>query len=91
MINLNNADCKIAFSAGRNATQELANRAIAEGIEINEDLTKNLDKYHDYYSIQEARKLRMDQTAHAMKLLTIELRDLLSTVSTDIDRFINES
>lgn len=89
MINLNNADCQIAFSAGRNATQELANRAIAEGKEINEELTKKLDEYHDYYAIQEARKLRMDQTAHAMKLLTIELRDLLSIVSKDIDCFIS--
>jgi hypothetical protein len=89
MINLNNADCQIAFSAGRNATQELANRAISEGKKLNEELTRKLDEYHDYYATLEARKLRMDQTAGAMKLLTIELRDMLSIITREIDNVIN--
>lgn len=91
MINLNNSDCQSAFSAGRHATQELANKAIAQGKEINEDLTKKLDEYHDYYSHQEARKLRMGHTAYSMKLLTIELKDLLSTAEKDIDNFTSNS
>lgn len=89
MINFNNADCQIAFSAGRNAMQELANQAISERRKINEELTKKLDEYYDYYAIQEARKLRMHQTAHAMKQLTIELRDMLSMITKDIDCAIN--
>lgn len=88
MINLNNADCQNAFNAGRHATQELANEAIAQGKKINKELTEKLDKYHDYYTYQEARKLRMGQTADAMKLLTIELKELLSKTEKDIDTFI---
>ncbi|WLG35332.1 hypothetical protein PSH85_06050 [Pseudomonas simiae] len=91
MINLNNADCQSAFSAGRHATQELANKAIAQGKEISDELTKKLDEYHDYYAHQEARKLRMGQTANSMKLLTIELKELLSRAEKDIDNFVSTS
>lgn len=91
MINLNNADCQSAFNAGRHATQELANKAIEQGKKMNKELAEKLDKYHDYYAHQEARKLRMGQTADAMKLLTIELKVLLSKTEKDIDTFISTS
>ncbi|ETK14682.1 hypothetical protein H097_26223 [Pseudomonas sp. FH4] len=86
MINLNNADCQTIYEAGRNATQELANKFIAEGKELNEELAKKLEEYHDYYAHQEAKKLRMNRTSYSMKLLTIELQDLLAIAEADIDR-----
>lgn len=86
MINLNNADCQTIYEAGKNATQELANKFIAEGKELNEELAKKLEEYHDYYAHQEAKKLRMDRTSYSMKLLTIELQDLLAIAEADIDR-----
>ena len=86
MINLNNADCQTIYNAGRNATQELANKFVAEGKELNEELAKKLEEYHDYYAHQEAKKLRMDRTAYSMKLLTIELQSSLAIAVADIDR-----
>ncbi|AZE76132.1 hypothetical protein [Pseudomonas synxantha] len=86
MININNADCQTIYDAGRNATQKLANKFIAEGKELNEELAKKLEEYHDYYAHQEAKKLRMDRTAYSMKLLTIELQNSLAIAVADIDR-----
>lgn len=86
MINLNNADCQTIYDAGRNATQELANKFVHEGKQLNNELAEKLEEYHDYYAHQEAKKLRMDRTAHAMKLLTIELQSLLATAIIDIDK-----
>lgn len=85
MIKLNNVDCQAVYNAGRFATQKLVNKAIADGVAIDEDGARKINDYHTFYVDQEANQLGMGGTANGMKLLTGELETLLNNIKRDID------
>ncbi|MCP1478345.1 hypothetical protein J2Y88_000656 [Pseudomonas chlororaphis] len=91
MIKLNNADCQVVYNAGRYATQSLVNKAISDGVVIDEEGARKLNEYHTFYVEQEAKQLGMGGTANGMKLMTGELGELLSEIKKEIDKLTSNA
>jgi len=91
MIKGNNADCQTVYNAGRFATQNLVNKAIADGVAINEEGARKLNEYHQFYVDQEANQLGMGGTTNGLKFMTGELEALLNDIKEDIDRFTSDT
>lgn len=91
MIKLNNADCQTVYNAGRFATQSLVNKAISDGVVIDEESARKLNDYHNFYVEQEAKQLGMGGTANGMKNLTVELEVLLNNIKKDIDKLTSST
>jgi len=91
MIKLNNADCQTVFNAGRYATQNLVNKAISDGLAIDEEGARKINEYHDFYVKQEAKQLRMGGTANGLKFMTRELGELLIAIKEDIDKLTSDT